>query len=399
MGSSGRSRNRGRRDRQSEPAWLANAWDALVRPRGVGVILAIAGGAAIAAPWLNLPQRMGDAWWTRPLQAPSILQVVVLLVAVALPLAAGIAIQRARLDRQGEGEGADVVLTDLPPARLFGAAWMQWTPMVGLALMAVGGAGSIGVWLTLQRDVPPVQAALSVGERTEFVTGTISGRPVRVMLPRRAEVTNIEFGEEPGVEVAFQSAGERDATTQGLAPGESIDVDGKRFTFVGIVEDPNSLRAVIGGTRENMIETAAREGEEVAVALDGPTYTLERIELNYIGTMGPAVQLTSEESGPFWLFARSASEEFGPAFDHNLELRRLETLPAAVLTVAPELPFEPLFGFGVVFVIGLGAFFVFPEVRRRRRIGLVSVNEAGRLAQRFDVGEPTAHASAAEEEE
>src|SRR5690606_21935033 len=134
------------------------------------------------------------------------------------------------------------------------------------------------------------------------------------------------------------------------------EVDGVRMTLVGIGEDPQRLRAILRGRDEASLEVAAREGETIRVALDGPEYTVKQITAHLAGNMGPAVQLESEDTGAFWLFGREPKRADALALNtHGLRLERLETLPTAALTIAPAQPLEALIVACALFLLGVAA--------------------------------------------
>ena len=360
--------------------WVDILWDLLVTPRVVGGLLLLAGIGIMGSPWGRLPKRIAPQWWEWAFQSAESLQVVVLLLTAALPLAIGV-----WLRSKDAATGADVVLCQAPEREHDGLSMASKAPFFGILLMGIGALGALGLWLSIQQDVPPTRAAFSVGEKEEYVMARVGGRPVRMMLPRRVEVTDLRWDDKPGASVEFSKPGQQDVSAQPVELGQSVEVGGKRFTFVGIQEDPEALRAVIASNRPNTIPVVTRKGEKFKVSLDGEEFRLIDMEINYIGVMGPAVQVQREGEGnaPFWVFMRRPGKGFGDALPHGLTLDRLETAPAAVFTVAPVMPFEPLIAFVGCFVLGLGMLLTFPGVQRRGKRGLTSLNEAGALAQSY----------------
>ena len=364
-------------------------WDLLVTPRAIGVLVLLAGLGMMGSPWGRLPKRTAPQWWEWAFQSADSLQVVVLLLTAAVPLTVGL-----WLRSRAANVGADVVLCESPGSAYNGRSMVSKASLIGVVLMCVGALGALGLWLSIQQDVPPTRAAFSVGEKEEFVMARVGGRPVRMMLPRRVEVTDLRWDDTPGASVEFSKPGQQEVAPQRIDLGQSVEVDQKRFTFIGIQEDPDALRAVIASSKPNTIPVVTRKGDTFKVALDGDEFRLVDMELNYIGAMGPAVQLQREGEGedtsPFWVFMRRPDKKYGDAFEHGLTLERLETAPAAIFTVAPVMPFEPLIGFAACFVLGLGMMLTFPGVQRRGKRGLVSLNEAGALAQSFAPVSPDA---------
>ena len=367
--------------------WVDILWDVLVTPRAVGALVLLAGLGMVGSPWGRLPKRLAPQWWDWAFQSAESLQVVVLLLTAAVPLSIGL-----WLRSRAATVGADVVLCESPGSEYSGQTLVSKASLFGIVLMCVGALGSLGLWLSIQQDVPPTRAAFSVGEKEEFVMARVGGRPVRMMLPRRVEVTDLRWDDKPGASVEFSRPGQQDVAPQRVDLGQSVEIGLKRFTFVGIQEDPDALRAVIASSKPNTIPVVTRKGDTFKVALDGDEYRMLEMELNYIGAMGPAVQLQreGENTAPFWVFMRRPDKKFGDAFAHGLTLERLETAPAAVFTVSPVMPFEPLIAFVGCFVLGLGMMLTFPGLQRRGKRGLVSLNEAGALAQSFAPVSPDA---------
>lgn len=370
--------------KRKEPALLSAAWSLLVKPHIVGALLCGAGGLLMVAPLLKAPKRLSASWWSGGLEDANLLMFVAVLLALAGPLLIGLWWQR-RLEERGEAEraSADMLLSDPPELKSKALAMVPW---LGVALMLMGSLVGVGCWFSLFRDVLPTQAAISVGQPTEFVRAKVSAEPLRLMLPRRVTISDVRMAAPQSVTLTFALPKQTDAKPQTLSARESIDVAGKRFTFIGLINDPQQLRVVLKGTDERSIEATGRVGELVRTSLEGPQLEVKQITRNYLGAMGPAVQLSSEQTGTFWLFERQVDPKYGPPFDQGLKLVRLETLPAAVFMVGPELPFWPLVLAVILFVLGAGALLGFEQLSlmgRGRRLAS-SLHEAGRWAESFE---------------
>lgn len=389
-------RRRRRHEPTAEPWWLELLWERGVRSAWLGLIIAIAGGIMIAAPLAAMPSRIDKSWWARGFQSPDMLQVSAILLAGCVPLLIGLWVRRSnapvadlRLD-----QSHDLPISSMRNTQLALAA--------ALGLMLTGAIGVSVVWVGLQRGVPPAEVLLPQDATTEHVIGQVRGKPVKVMLPRRASVEISGEIDAPVVDLTLSRPKEEGVEPQQLTIGEFVEVDDTRLTFVGLADDPNNLRAVITGTSGQSIQALASKGQEFKVSLDGPTYTVIDLSLNYIGAMGPAVQVEPDnDEPPFWLFLRQPTGELKDPFTHGLRLDRIETSTAAAFTFGPVVPFEPLVTFSVIFVLGLGLLLGVPEQRpanRRRRVGLASLNEAGALAESFALSTMSDADLASEEE-
>lgn len=404
MSSSYRRRRTNRRTQKAaaEPGWVSWLWEALVRPSTIGGMITIAGAVLIAAPWLNSPKKLSTTWWSAPLQNLDVLLIAMLVLAFALPLSAGLWINLQHMKKGQRPIINDIDLTTEPDEAPNTLA--QKLAPFGVVLMVAGVLTGVVPWVFMQRDVLPTQAPFAVGKSTEYVTARISGRPLRLMLPQRVMISNIKMKAPQEVTLTISKPKQNDVPKQTLKARESIDVEGKRLTFVGLTEDARNLRAIIAGSTKQSIETTGRIGEKIRVTLDGEGYEVKNISRNYMGAMGPAVQLTSEKTGDFWIFERQPKPGLGKGLGNGLKVVRLETLPAAIFTVGPAVPFWPLIVAGILFVLGAGLFFGMPHALafdgKRRR--WTSLNEAGRFAEQFGVdhedhANPT-HLSMEEEE-
>lgn len=323
-------RRRQRKASSSSMVWVEQIWDYVTHPALLGGMLTVAGVLTMSAPWLKIPSRQVPGWWALPVQATDVLQVSVLLGVLVAALGAGLCIHAMSGSRDNERK------------RL----------LASVLVMGAGAIGCVGCWLSLQSEVPATQASFSIGKQVEYIVGRVRGEPVRVMLPRRVKVDKLVATSPASLTFTLNRPKQSDAKPTTLAVGESVDVEGTRFTFIGSGVDGQQLQGVIAGASAQSIAAAARKGSTVRVTLDGPEYDVKDISLNYMG-MGPAVQLEVEDSGAFWVFSRQ-SEESARAFDHGLQLLRVESMPAAVMTVGPVRAFEPLAIFGGLFILGLG---------------------------------------------
>jgi hypothetical protein len=331
----------------------------------------VAGLALIAAPLMQLPTRLDRGWWTDPMQAPDLLQVALVLLAVASVLGAGLGwhSSRAPLERE-DGAWAGEPREVTPMHRL---------PWAGLGLAVVGALSVLGCWVSLHGELPVAISPFAVGVQTEFVETTLRGQPLSMMLPRRVEVTQIQMGERPQVSLRFMRPKQADVPVQQLVAGESLDVEGLRFTFMGIAEDGQRLRAVVGGVGPDSIDAAGSKGQEVRVSLDGPGYKILEISPNYMGAMGPAVQVESEQEGRYWLFQR-ADKDGKDRLGRPIRLLRLETQPTAIFAVAPARPLWPMATAVLLLAAGIGLLLSGPELRVGSGGRWASLNAAGELA-------------------
>jgi hypothetical protein len=349
-------------------------------------MVALAGVVALLAPLTHLPARLNRGWWIEALHIPQTAAAVGALGLAGLVLAMFLWWARGRTQASLE---ADVSMEpDGQTTSVEGLRRSNWRlARLGVLLMGLGMTLVCGQWLILHRVAPAGKIALAVQQSTEYYRAPMGAKSIKVMLPLRMTVVGAVFGDDPVVYVRFAPPKkENDAASQPLRPGESLDVAGLRFTFVGFTHAKSSLRATIKGTGPQTIEAAGSVGDVVRVSIDGPEFEILEIVPDYMQALGPAVELHSPDHEAFWLFARAAGHE-GLDFGHGLELVDIQSVPAPVFAVAPPQPVWPLGTGGVLFVLGVVMFFAVPQ---RRLLTLVtepgspihvsSLNEAGSLA-------------------
>ncbi|TXD39215.1 hypothetical protein FRC98_02105 [Lujinxingia vulgaris] len=230
---------------------------------------------------------------------------------------------------------------------------MRWTTLKGrselgapgLAAMVLGGAVLAGGWLTGHGTLPVGELVLPMHETRQAYEVKQGSRQVDVMLPLRMTLESVVLGDEPRVDVVFSRLGPDGVPPQTLGVGESLDVSGLRFAFVGLVTDTAVYRAVVRSEAENTIPAAGVVGDSLSVSINGPSYTVVATTSNYLDAMGPAVQLEDGEGRRFWVFEEPESEA-RPDFADGLWLEELQEVPAAVMQVSPVRPFG---------VLGIGA--------------------------------------------
>lgn len=372
--SSTRARRRRAQTVTKEPAWLGSLWGFATKPLLLGTLIAVAGGLVMAAPWLNAPKALSSTWWRLGATYTDILTIALLLLGLTVPLLAGLWVN-ART-----ASAWDVELGEEESHEASGLS--SWLARAGVGTMILGVAVGVLAWVSLQGDVLPSTSSFAVGQDTEYISARVESRPLRVMLPKRVTVKNIKMSHPQEVELTLSRPKEKDIPVETLQARQGMDVEGKRLTFVGLTQDARHLRVIVAGKSKQSIEATGRVGESVGVTMDGPTYEILEITRNHLGVLGPAVRLSNEEEGAFWLYQRQADPTFGPPLHDQLKLVRLETLPAAVFTVGPSVPFWPIIAGGVLLILGAAMLFGLPHANSDlsgRRWN--SINEAGALAE------------------
>ncbi|MGM0557794.1 MAG: hypothetical protein ACQEVA_15525 [Myxococcota bacterium] len=385
-------RRRQRRRRGRGGGRLDGTWRLLTSPLLVGLLLVGAGAVLVGGALGTAGDIPSATWWVTALEAPRMFGTAASLMAAAVVLLLGGLIRRHELIRRRP--------EDLPePDAVFEreraepvAGWKRLISTLGAAALIVGGAIMVGYWFESQTHTPASEVSLIPGQTTEYYGVPLGNRSIKVMLPRRLELTALEGGVQPQARVRFFEVGDDADEATTMLPGDSLDAAGYRISFAGVETDPARPRAVLASRKDNTIPVAAGVGESFQVEVGGPEYRVEEVVRNYQGVLGPAARVSADERGEFWVFQRRPEADRRPVLLHDLYVERVEASPAAVFKISPVQPFWPVSAAGTLFVFGFALLILFPEriVRRRSDEGgdvyhAWSLTEAGRLrAQKED---------------
>ena len=368
-----------------EPTVVDRAWFLATHPLTLGGILMSAGVLLMVSTLTALPGRFDPAWWTEAMAPPEAMLFCILGVVLVATLGLGALVHLWRTSTQ---EDFEILGLTGPLAQPKRAVW-HLVPWVGAGLMGLGVVGVLGLWISLQRQNPPAQVAIPTGGPVEQVWAPVAGQQVRVMLPKRVEITALDAASaQKSVTLRVMRPAQTDAPTQSLRPGETVEFDGVRLGFLGVTQSADRIQGIFQGTTAQSITVPGLKGDTIKVALDAPGYTIEELTPNYLGSLGPAAKLAPQPTGPgdtpqdpFWVFLRASEDAPTWSTAHPITLLRIQAAPAALFTLAPVVPFEPLAGFMLCFALGLGLFLVFPDMRSLGRGRFASINDAGPLAQ------------------
>lgn len=385
-----RRRRRRRGDRRTEQGGaIDRIWSYATDIRMPGLFALLAGVLLASTPWTRTPDPLVVSWWDSPLYLPDALSVAAGLAAVAVVLLLGTMWNRFQM--ASDPDLADSATADVSVDRTDdadeGESSRPWFAWAGALCMFAGITVVVGYWFYAQQQLGTARVPVSVGETIEQYTLPYGQKGLKVMLPLRVRVADLERKEgELVANVQLYSAGEDPPSPQGIAAGSGVELGDFRLTFVGMQPDGTKLRAVLESDEADTIKAVASEDESFRLSLDGPEYKVLDISRNYLGVMGPAVKVRAPKVGEFWVFQRASDAQVPPELDHSIVLDRLQTQPAAVFAVAKAQPFWPISLGGTLFVLGFALLIVFPERIVRRNDGqtrLWSFNEAGRLAEQM----------------
>lgn len=360
-----------RQPHPSRESFVDRAWSVATAPVSVGVLVSVAGAICTIVAVAN-----DGGGWLDPLRPTFALPAVAGLLGGAAILAAGAYWERWRDSRPG------------PEATGWSA---RVVPALGVLCAAVGVALLVGNWLTILRASPPGEMILSEGDQAEAFEGSVAGESVEIMLPVRVRLDGVELGARPNVELAFSKPGSDPFRRARLGAGQTTEIEGLRIAPVGLAADSGALRATISSAADETISAKVATGDTFRLRPDGSEYEVQEIVKNYLGSLGPAVQVESSERGAFWVFDRSGGPK-EPEFLHDLRVDRLERAPGVVFSVAPAVPRWPAGTGGILLLLGFAVVLVVPE-----RIRVDSDEEEGRPASFNDAGRLYGELEAAEE--
>jgi hypothetical protein len=374
----------------------------------VGVFFVLSGVLLSATTWTRAPDPLVRSWWGSAVYVPDVLGVAAGFAGVAVVLFLGVLWNRYRLatgaDSVAKAAGADASFEDetvpddktlpddkvdaasIDESRLPGLAWAGATCMVG------GAALLVGYWFVAQQDLGVARTPITVGETLDHYTipygdslGSGSGaKGLKVMLPLRVRLSGLDAGDAPSARLQIFEAGQTPPEPKAMSAGSGLDIKGVRLTFTGMKPDTTKLKAVFASDAPETIAAGAAKGESFQLSLDGPDYKVLEVSRNYLGAMGPAAKVRAPDIGEFWVFQRASQTQVRPDLGHSIELKQLETQPAAIFAIAQTHPFWPISLGGTLFVLGFALLIVFPERIVRHTDGAVGVwsfHEAGRAAE------------------
>ncbi len=300
-------------------------WDFLVRRHVVAAMLVTAGVLCVLAPRRGLPSIVTADWWTRASFVPESVRAVAAILA------------------------ATVVLLGTLFWQLNQRKQLSKAVMLGAGLMVGGLAVVVFSWFTLHLTLPAGQMSMGVNETAEYYeVPSRQAAKLRVMLPLRTTLRSIQADSvrkdsQPTARVEVAKPGDEAGKIYALTPGQVLDLDNVRLAFVGLASGADTLRAVV--TNRKVGDVPANGGvigDVLRFAENGPQFEVVDVTVNYLDTLGPAVQLRSDSLGEFWVFQKAGEEGARvPEFGHDLELREVQAMPRALVSAVRPRPVWP----------------------------------------------------------
>lgn len=353
-------------------------WFALSEPLVWGGLFVLIGLIMVATVLNAMPPQVSSNWWVVAFRSSEALRSVVTLGILGLGVALVLAINRFRAAQGAADPGEpDTVTTDdfEEPSRV-----IRHAPLLGAVLMVVGAGIALTDWSLAQRQMPPSRLTVPTQQKIEAYPSVTATSSVKVMLPSRAYLRTINVEDQSAV-VEFLQVGqeEGEGRVQTLRAFDPVEIADFRWSILGVEYSDSVLSAVVEPDGEGAIPAKGSVGGTLQFEIDGPEYKILRITRNYLGVLGPAVELEHPDDGRFWIFQRATTGKAEPEFIHNFILKRVERAPVGIIAVS-QAPTEDLLpAAGVIFVIGLALFLFLPEIIVRRReegAAIWSLNEA-----------------------
>lgn len=326
--------------------WVDRAWRFVARPEFLGTLLAVAGLVLLLAPTSGVPETPSRGWWVAAFRSADAARAAATLVSAGSVVGLGMLVAR--------------VLTHRGAARRA----VLW-PTIALGLMGTGVSFGTLSWLSAQSDLPTSKLSVPPGATIESFPAIASGRSFKVMLPQRIFVESVDPEGSKAV-IELRKAGEEEGVRNDVYVGDPLPLHDLRIALVGVEIDPRVRSAIL--YEPDGIEVRAAKGEKVRFKPDGPEFEVRQIATDYLGAMGPGVQLADPEGQTFWVFERDSKL---PSAMTEVRLKRLETAPVAVFALASTPVEGALAAAGFIFVLGLALFLLVSD-----RTG-ASLNELG----------------------
>lgn len=352
------SQRRSSRDRNRGSSLGARLFDKLNRRALVGGIWIAAALLCALAIVLDPIESIGQ--WTQSRSEPDMARGLAAVLILAVATMGGLLVKRLR----GQGQPDVEIDGELPGQNL-----KTRLATVGIVALALGATLTIGDWLASHRHLPASELVLPINSQQESFQVRQGARTIEVMLPLRMTLRDVRFGGQPSASVEFARPGQENPMPRQFAPGQSLDVEGYRFAFVGFAPGEQKSRVFLSSDEENTIVASGVAGDSIRLSVDGPQFQIVEAMDNFLDVLGPAVQLEDEQGMKFWVFSRAATMDDPPRMEHSLRLESVEAVPAVVMTVTQVRAAWP-FAFGLgLFLIGWLLVFAFPErIYRRRKV-------------------------------
>jgi hypothetical protein len=311
---------------------------------GAGMLLSLAPMSAGSAT-------MSSTWWSAPFRPSGLAEVA--FATLAFTAVVGV----AALWDKATGDGPLDIMAN---AR-----------SLGLVLAITGVMISAIYWFVLLTSVSSDRVVIEPGEQIQSYSTTVAGVKVSQMLPIRASVESVDLSSDvPGIEFSFMEAGSDEAIRETLGLGDGVNVEGIRFTPVGLDTSTRRLVGTFEGTSSNTISATAGVGQSFKVSLEGDSYRVEEIVRDYMGAVGAAARIQPPDGETYWVFRKqtvSQSTEpdetppggtqgsaFAPDFEHPVRLTEVRDVPVPEIAVTPVQPLWPLSVGGLTFMVGFG---------------------------------------------
>ncbi len=326
-----RSNRRNRNEEESAFAiWLQRAWTFFVRKEIAGLLCLIGGGVLILSPSTIALAEPSRSWFITPFFNVDAIQTTASILVIIVGLFLGLGLTKVSSGSR---------------RRVF----RRHTQSIAVALMVSSVTISIFAWAAFHFFLPVSRVSLAVGQSVQSIPmHHVLGR-TKVMLPLQTSVKEINIAQE-NVSVLFKKMAEEEGVTETIYAGEPIVAGNYRFALLGFEYNEQHLQAGLSTLGENAVQQVSAIGGEVRFTLDGDPLKVVAIVKNYLGVLGPAVQLESEKTGKFWVFQRGPANKL---MSNNIKVDIVETAPLAVFSVSDSRATDAISPMGVVFLLGL----------------------------------------------
>ncbi|GEM_PF-6293521 len=326
-----RRRRRHQKDDQSTASiWLQRGWSFAFRKEVVGLLCLIAGALFMLAPSTLALEEPSIAWFVTPFFNVDAIRTLVSLLIIIFVLFVGMGLSSLLAGNQ---------------RRIF----RQNTKTIGLGLMITSVVFALFAWTAFHFFLPASRIALAVGQSVQSLPmHHVLGR-TKIMLPMQTRVSEIDIEREK-VTVIFKKMDDEEGTPETIRSADPIVAGNYRFALLGFEYNPDHLQAALSTTGDKAVQQVASVGGSVRFTLEGEPLKVTAIVKDYLGVLGPAVQLESEKTGKFWVFQRGPTHSM---MSNGIKVVSLEPAPLAVFSVSDSRFLDAVSPMGVAFLVGL----------------------------------------------
>lgn len=322
-----RRKNSKDNDASARAIWIQRIWNMAVKKEVVGVLCLIAGIVFMLSPSVISLSHISRAWFVTPLFNVEVIRAGMTLLVIAFFVLLSLGIENF----------SSRSLASRFPMKAIGGGLM--VASIGIAIFS---------WASFHFFLPVSKVSLTSGETVESLPmHHVLGR-TKVMLPMKTTLKEMDANTE-SADLLFRKLDDEQGVTETIQSGDPIVAGNFRFALLGVEYNKKYLQARLSKPGKNTIEQKGSIGTKIQFSPKESPLTISEISRNYMGVMGPAVQLTTEDGEKFWAFERSPATKI---MSREIAVLGLETAPLVVMGVSDSRFMDLVWPLVFVFILG-----------------------------------------------